>query len=92
MAFARVNMFKSAVVSDCLMMAGKFAGLGVGSLARLSRGGITENHHIGAAVNRPFFLQVSFAPTTPNEINAPAFMRHAHPIATLATPESRSRI
>jgi hypothetical protein len=28
-AFARSNMFKSAVVSDCLMMTGKFAGLGV---------------------------------------------------------------
>jgi len=26
-AFARVNMFKSAVVSDCLMMTGNFAGL-----------------------------------------------------------------
>jgi hypothetical protein len=28
-AFARVNMFKSAVVSDCLMMTGKFAGHGL---------------------------------------------------------------
>ena len=32
-AFARVNMFKSVVVSDYLMMTGKFAGLGVDSLA-----------------------------------------------------------
>ena len=36
-AFARSDMFKNAVVRDGLMMTGKFAGLGVGSLARLSR-------------------------------------------------------
>jgi hypothetical protein len=37
--------------------------------------GITENRHLGAAVNRPFFSQLSFAPKKPNEINALFFMR-----------------
>jgi hypothetical protein len=49
-AFPRSDMFKDMAVSDYLT-SGKFAGLGVGSLARLSRGGITENRHVGAVVS-----------------------------------------
>jgi hypothetical protein len=76
-AFARSNIFKSVMASDWLMMAGTISGLGVGSLARLSRRWLNRKtyRHGGTAVSWPFFLQVSFALKRPNEINAQVFMR-----------------
>ena len=63
MAFARVNMFKSAVVSDCLMMAGKFANRELGSCHKPSRRFWSYTSH-SFAVEGPPGRSPSFTPKT----------------------------
>ena len=47
----------------------------MGGFVRLSGRGHNRNFSCRKDGNSPLFLKVSFAPTTPNEINAPIFMR-----------------
>jgi hypothetical protein len=67
-------MFKSAVASDCLMMTGNFAGLGVRSLARLSRRWLNRKSCRSGGKLTLLFAS-TFCTDKPNEINTPIFMR-----------------